>query len=274
MGSGCPWDFRIGPGVENERTHLRDMLGGLPAAATLVADAGFSGYDLLTAILGGGRHILFRVGNNVRLLQKLGYARIEADSTVYLWPEKLQPRNTRPLVLRLIVLQDEGRPVYLVTDMDDQALSLEQASVLYRLRWGIEVFYRTLKQTLRHRKMRSGAPQQAQRELQWAMAGLWVLSVRGTQAVVAAGKNPRGLSIALARKRLRQAMAGRCRARTDLGRRLGGALKDAYKRHGSKMARDWPHKKNPSPAGKPKIRTATPKEVTLAKGLQQTDLAA
>jgi hypothetical protein len=274
MGSGCPWDFRIGPGVENERTHLRDMLGGLPAGATLVADAGFSGYDLLTAILGSGRHILFRVGNNVRLLQKLGYARVETGSTVYLWPKELQPRNTRPLVLRLIVLQDEGHPVYLVTDMDDQALSLEQASVLYRLRWGIEVFYRTLKQTLRHRKMRSGAPEQAKRELQWAMAGLWVLSVRSAQAIVAGGKNPRGLSIALARKMVRQAMAGRCRAGTDLGRRLGGALKDTYERHGSKTARDWPHKKNPSPAGKPKIRTATPKEVKLAKGLLLTDLAA
>jgi hypothetical protein len=275
MGSGCPWDYRIGPGIENERIHLRAMLDTLPPGATLVADAGFSGYDLLRDIMAGGRHVLFRVGSNVTLLRQLGYAEVENDATVYLWPDKAQRKHRRPIVLRLIVLHDGRSPVYLVTDvLCQEEMSLEQASVLYRLRWGIEVFYRSLKQTLQHRKMRSHAPANAKRELQWAMAALWVLSVRGAQEVVARGKNPRGLSIAMARKLFRRAMAGRCRSGADLGRQLGAALKDTYVRHGSKAARNWPHKKNDPPAGAPKLRAANPKQVQRAKELPGGNMAA
>lgn len=274
MGSGCPWDFRIGPGVENERTHLRAMLPTLPPEALIVADAGFSGYDLLHEVLSSGRHVLFRVGSNVRLLQKLGFARIENDSTVYLWPQEVQHKNGPPLVLRLVVLHEGHHRVYLVTDVPEEGLSLEQASVLYRLRWGVEVFYRSLKQTLEHRKMRSRAAAEARRELQWAMAALWVLSVRGAQEIVARGKTPHALSIALARKLFRQAMAGRCRAGLNLGRRLGRALKDTYVRQGSKSARNWPHKKNPKPAGPPNIGLATAKQVRRAQKVRLKNLAA
>ena len=186
MGSGCVWDYRIGPGVESERTHLRSMLATLPPGATIVADAGFIGYDLLKEILASGRHVLFRVGANRTLLQKLGDASVEGDSTVYLWPQEAQKKGRPPIVLRLMVLNGGRHPVYVVSDvLSEEGLSFEQASILYRLRWGIEVFYRSLKQTLRHRKMRSGAPAQAQRELAWAMMGLWVLSLATAQAIVA-----------------------------------------------------------------------------------------
>ena len=30
MGTGLPWDYRIGPGTDSERHHLRDMLADLP----------------------------------------------------------------------------------------------------------------------------------------------------------------------------------------------------------------------------------------------------
>jgi hypothetical protein len=50
MGTGLPWDYRIGPGTASERHHLRDMLADLPAKAMVVADAGFTGYELLRAI--------------------------------------------------------------------------------------------------------------------------------------------------------------------------------------------------------------------------------
>jgi len=274
MGSGCPWDYRIGPGVENERTHLRAMLAALPEGATIVADAGFTGHDLLREILQSNRHVLFRVGSNVRLLQKLGYARVEDDSTVYLWPEAAQAKDKEPLVLRLMVLP--GRhPVYLVTDrLCEESLSLEQAGVLYRMRWGVEVFYRSLKQTLHQRTMRSRSPGQARRELSWAVTGLWVLSLAGAQAVVARGKTPGNLSIATARKLVRQAMAGRCRPRADLRKQLATALKDSYVRTGSKAARNWPHKKNERHAGAPKFQVAEPWQVQHAKELLERNSAA
>jgi hypothetical protein len=275
MASGCPWDCRIGPGIDSERTHLRDMISTLPPEAMIVADAGFIGYDLLWDILAGGRHILFRVGSNVTLLKGLGYAKVQDDSTVYLWPQNAQHQNRPPIVLRLIVLGGGRHPAYVVTDMMTQELlSNEQAGVLYRLRWGIEVFYRSLKRTLGHHKMRCGAPQKARMELAWAFMGLWVLSVLGAGALIAKGMRPQGLSIALARKQVRQAMAGRTRPGSDLRRQLATALKDTYARKSSKAARDWPHKKTERPPGPPKTQTAKPRQVLRAKELLETNIAA
>ena len=87
MGLGLPWDYRIGPGTASERRHLEDMLPDLPDDAVVVADAGFSGYDLYRRLLGARRSFLLRVGSNVHLLRRLGYAEREGPDTVYLWPE-------------------------------------------------------------------------------------------------------------------------------------------------------------------------------------------
>ena len=51
MGTGVPYDFRIGPGIASERRHLEDMLPSLPRNALVVADAGFTGYDLFRRLL-------------------------------------------------------------------------------------------------------------------------------------------------------------------------------------------------------------------------------
>ncbi len=44
-----------------------------------------------------------RVGSNVKLLKKLGYAR-ERDGLVYLWPDRAAQKHLPPLVLRLTVV--------------------------------------------------------------------------------------------------------------------------------------------------------------------------
>jgi len=76
-------------------------------------------------------------------------------------------RDGRNRVLHLLssVLSDE--------DLSDQA-----AVRLYKLRWGVEVLYRSLKQTLGRRKMLSDSPKHAQVELDWCVIGLWMLSLR------------------------------------------------------------------------------------------------
>jgi len=274
LGSGCPWDYRIGPGTDSERTHLRAMLATLPPGATIVADAGFIGYELLKDILASGRHILFRVGSNVTLLKELGYARVVEDSTVCLWPDQAQKRNQLPLVLRLMVVPG-AHPVYLVTDvLSETALSFEQAGALYRRRWGVEVFYRSLKQTLGRRKMRCGAPDNVRMELAWSLAGLWVLSVMVVEATTAEDREPGKVSIAQARDVIRRAMGGHCRANVNLRRQLAAAVQDRYVRTRSKAARDWPHKKNDRPAGAPKIRSANAKETQRAKKLSEKTVAA
>lgn len=270
MGTGLPWAFQIGPGTDSERNHLRDLLGLLPRQSLLVADAGFVGYDLLTAILQGGSQFLIRVGSNVTLLRELGFAVVEADNTVYLWPDKHRKKDLLPLVLRLVELHDGRKPVFLLTSvLDDTALSDPQAGVLYRMRWGVEVFYRSLKQTLARRKMHSEAPRQAQCELSWAVMGLWGLSLMSVHPMLARGGDPLALSVATALRQVRMAIRHGPRspkARILLGR-LHAAVKDSYVRKSSKKARDWPHKKKDKPPGLPRIQIATQEQLSQAKAL-------
>ena len=270
MGMGLPWAFRIGPGTDSERNHLRDLLGLLPPQALLVADAGFVGYDLMAAILRGGGQFLIRVGSNVTLLRELGFAQVQADNTVYLWPDKHRKKDLPPLVLRLVELHDGRKPVFLLTSvLEESALSDTQAGALYRMRWGVEVFYRSLKQTLARRKMHSEAPRQAQCELSWALIGLWGLSLMSVHQILAGGGDPLALSVASALRRVRLAI--RCGPRSPKARillgRLHAALKDSYVRRTSKKARDWPHKKKDKPPGLPRIEIATPEQLLQAKAL-------
>lgn len=137
--TGLPWDWRLGPADSSERGHLLEMLCRLPLEALIAADAGFVGYDFLSAILASQRHFLVRVGSNVRLLRQLGYAR-ESGGIVYLWPDRAAKRKQPPLVLRLVIAHDGKRPVYLLTSVvSTRRLSDRQVCDLYRLRWGIEV---------------------------------------------------------------------------------------------------------------------------------------
>jgi hypothetical protein len=277
LGSGLPWCYRIGPGTDSERNHLRSMLRLLPAGSLLIADAGFVGYDLLTEIIALGLHFLIRAGSNVKLLKRLGYGRAWGPEVMHLWPDKQAKKDKEPLALRLITLHDGRKPIYLISDvLEPERLSVGDAAALYRRRWGIEVFYRSLKQTLGHRKMRSGAPQQAECELAWAVMGLWVLSALTVKELLATGRDPLRMSVASAIKVIRQAMAlsppaGRV---GSLRRQLAGAVKDGYVRTGSKASRDWPRKKNEKPAGRPKIRVANREELKRARELENKRAAA
>jgi hypothetical protein len=277
MGTGLPWAYQIGPGTDSERTHLLAMQQLLPAGCLLVADAGFVGYDLLEAIGRSGRHFLIRVGSNVTLLKDLGWGRIRHNGIVHLWPAKAAKKKQPPLTLRLIRLHDGRKYMYLVTNvLDEGRLSNCQAGEFYRLRWGVEVFYRSFKETLGHRKMCSGAPDQARCELGWAVLGLWLLSMMALRRLIRAKQDPLRLSVAGAIRVMRQVTGSIHRPR-HVARLLGGlakALKDSYVRDGPKEASDWPHKKKDKPPGSPKIRRANKEEVQLAKEVEVVRAAA
>ncbi len=276
MGTGLPWDFRIGPGTSSERRHLEEMLPTLPRQALLVADAGFTGYELYRRMLAAKQNFLLRVGANVHLLRKLGYVAQEGRDTVYLWPEK----NWRepPVVLRLIEWCPGKKKMYLVTNvLDKKALSTQSAAVFYEMRWGVEVFYRSLKQTLQKRKMLSHSPEAAKCELTWALFGIWLLALMSVAKIIARGGNPLSWSAAMARNRVRQSMrwvvTGRREDRALL-HDLARSTQDGYARHGSKKARNWPHKKNDPPPGDPIIRLANAKQRRAAQRLKAKKTAA
>lgn len=273
--TGLPWDWRCGGGNSSERDHLMQMLPQLPEGTLLLADAGFTGFELLRSLQEAGVEFILRVGANVHLLQKVGYAVRERRGTVYLWPQAKQ--DQAPLVLRHVVVRTGGRPVHLVTSvLDESKLSDVEVERMYRLRWGVEVMYRSLKQTMSHRKMRSGTPDNAAVELNWAMVGLWMLGLATVEAMDLRSCCPSSWSVAEALRAVRTAVE----KPTDLRRRGGlrpalrKAVKDTYPRRGSKKAREWPHKKNEPPAGSPKIRMATQTEIKAAKRLRDRKEAA
>jgi hypothetical protein len=268
MGTGLPWAWKQGRSDDCERRHLRQMLSLLPALALIVGDAGFVGYELLSEILAGGRSFLVRVGGNVQLLKELGWFKRHGEDTVFLWPQKFHRQE--PMVLRLIELRRGDKKVYLLTNLPAESLTDRQAAVLYTMRWGVEVFYRSLKQTLQHRTMRSDAPRQAQAELSWSLVGLQLMGLMSVREMIAKGADPLGWSVAATRDLIRQAVQGH--SRRHLGaqgwkNRLAACRKDGYVRTSSKKSRDWPDRKHDRPPGPPKIRTASEKEVRQAQEL-------
>jgi hypothetical protein len=272
--TGLIWSWRRGEACTPERTLLRDLLGDLPAASLLVADAGLTGYELLSAILAAGHAFVIRVGANVTLLQELGYLVEERHGIVYLWSRRAQAEGLPPLALRLIVLHDgRNRKWCLLTNvLDPQELSTAQARQLYKLRWGVELLFRAMKQTLARRKMLSTSPGHAEVELDWTVIGQWLLSQlwferRGEKTAVAQG-------FAAALRIVRRAMAGQADGRQSLWRTLGRIRPDRYRRRRPKKARAWAHKKNDPPCGTPKLRIATPTEKRMASGFCELKRAA
>jgi len=273
IGTGLPWCWKIGKANDAERNHLRDMLPLLPEKSLLIADAGFTGYELMTKIWSAGHSFLIRVGSNVRLLKELGYAEIEDDGTVYLWPQKAMKNLKPPLVLRMIVLQRRGKKIFLLTNVEEEKLSDRQAGVFYEMRWGVEVFYRSLKQTLSRRKMLSRAPRQAKAELAWAMVGLKVLGLMSVEQIIQRGRDPLSWSVAMALRVVRNAMTNHT-GRVNVLSSLCDCVKDAYVRKSLKKARNWPHKKNELPPGEPKIRKANKMEIEMIKEITNKQNAA
>jgi hypothetical protein len=265
MGLCMPWTWKTGPSTSSERGHFLEMLKTLvfPARTLFCGDVGFVGYELWKALHDAGHHFLIRVGANVRLLQSLCHAR-HREGLVYLWPVEAARKKQPPVVLRLIVLHGPRGAVYLVTNvLSTKALSDRNAARLYRLRWGVELQFRSYKQTFGRGKLLSRTPQRALVELDWSLLGLWMIQLFAVKEQLALGSPPERSSVALAVSVIQEAMHAWpdtiCNARA-LRSRLSVAVKDEYHRTSSKRARYRPHFKDVPSAGKPKILRATARQ--------------
>lgn len=266
LGLGVLWNWRVARSDGSERGRMRAMLASTPLGSLLVGDAGFMGYDCLRAVVQGGRHFLVRLAGNTKLITGL----TDDPGVMALWP-KDRDKEEPPLLVRVVRVPDgKGGEVMLGTSMMDRVrLTDAQAAVFYRLRWGVETTYRSLKQTLERRKMRSAAPTQARLEMHWTLLGMMLLGVLTLQRLD--GRlNPARWSVAAALR----AVHGAARSRTDrMARSCLSKLRHAVTpstARKSKAARDWPHKKNPKPPGPPVVRAATAQEVLRSKALART----
>jgi hypothetical protein len=267
--SGLIWDWRQGAGASSERSHLRQMLPELPPNPLLVADAGFGGFELWRELLHSGVDFLIRCASTTTLLSAAAWSQVERQGQhqiVYLWPRK--QRAQLPLRLRLIVLKRSRRRVYLLTNvLDSQRLSRALAGALYAARWGAELDYRALKQTLDRRRLLAQTPAAGALEL---AGGILALALLLLQAATAQGARVSRASLAAVLRIVRRAVE--CTRWRQSSRwfvaALRAALRDDYRRRRSKRARDWPHKKNPPPPRPPILRSPTRRENALIQAVE------
>jgi Transposase DDE domain len=268
LGLQMPWSWMTGPSNSSERNHFQKMLAELkfPINTLFCADAGFVGYALWKAIIDLGHSFLIRVGANVKLLRKLGYVQ-ERKGIVYFWPNHAAKSQQPPLVLRLLRLKVGKCVMHLVTNVqDDKQLTVKDAIRLYQLRWGVELQFRTMKQTFGRRKLRSKTPDRAMVELDWSLLGLWMIQLFAVKEQIEIGEVPEHCSVSLAIQVIRTTFQRLSeRPEQDFWEQLRAATKDQYKRKRSKKARYRPNYKDKPKAGTPQVRLATREHKALLR---------
>jgi hypothetical protein len=279
IGLRLPWCWKLGPSYSSERGHLETLLQEqrFPENTLVCTDAGFVGYHFWRTIVDCGHSFLIRVGSNVRLLKHLGTVRQKGD-IVYCWPNDAMKKKQPPLVLRLLRFHDGRGEVYLVTNvLDDKELTIKQASLIYRGRWGVELQFRSLKQTYGRSKLRARTPEIAEVELHWSLLGLTMLQLLALKEQTRAGEPADKTSIAAVLRIVRSMMAAPSEKRpasASLAQRLQNATTDSYRRHGKKQSRNYPRRKEEPCTGAPIILTATPEQREKARKILASQLAA
>jgi len=263
MGLRTPWSWKSGPSTASERDHFHQMLREqqFPENTLFCGDAGFTGYELWKGVIDRGHQILIRVGANVTLLRKLGYYARERGGIVYCWPSAAARKKQPPLVLRLIRFRlGRTRACVVTSILEHHRLSEKQALRLYRLRWGVELQFRALKQTFGRRKLRSKRPDRALAELDWSLLGLAIIQLFAVKEQVQFGELPQQCSVSLAIRIVRETLDRWHEApgpSETFRMRLRAAVADDYHRASSKKARYRPDFKDRPAAKQPKLLDAT-----------------
>jgi hypothetical protein len=267
MGFRLPWDWRLGPSDSGERQHVREMLedGNFPENTIFCGDAGFVGYEFWKAIMDRGCHFLVRVGSNVKLIQH------DEQGYVLSWPRGKQ-KDHPPLKLRLVRVMIGSAEVFLLTSVLDPE-QLDEATMveLYKKRWGIEIEFRGLKQTLNGQRLRCRNADRVYTELDWSLLGMAVAELLALKQQLASRElksdyTPKDCSLANTMRAIYECLDQlhenvlEC---DDLFSRLASACTDRYQRKVSKKARFRPKvsdkkKKKMKP---PEIRPIEPDEL-------------
>jgi len=275
MGLRLPWAWRLGPSDASERDDAMAMVAceDFPEKTLFCGDAGFIGYPLWSAMMKGGHDFLVRAGANVYLQVETEKGRVVKegrDQIVVCWPKDAQRAGLPPLRLRLIHTRIHQTKVWLLTSVLERTqLTRSQSVRLYQFRWGIELEFRGLKQTLDRAELRCRTADRARVELDWSILGMAVaelFALREQMSTRASRKKrdvPAKRSLAGTMRALRWCMRNRNEAvesGTSLSDRLRDAVIDEYERPSSKRARYRPQNPDKKPLGDPKLRVLTTKE--------------
>lgn len=279
MGLRLPWSWRLGPSNSSERAHVCEMLEQekFPENTLFCGDAGFVGYDFWKWILDQGHDFVVRVGGNVNLLcQNMDFER-RRDGTVFCWPRDKQAKQP-PLRLRLIQIKVGNAEMYLLTSvLDSKRLNRKTMGELYAMRWGIEVEFRGLKQTLKKSKLRCRNAQRLYAELSWSIMAMAVAELLALKEQIAAAESPgtddrtcqpQDLSLANTMRAIYGCLDNLDEVVADdngFHDQLRRAVTDRYDRKAKKAARYRPKNPDKKKLGNPNIRKLNNDEIKRMK---------
>jgi Transposase DDE domain len=254
---GFPFCWRLGKGGKSsERSHLMHMLRWLPAAAMIVADAGYVGYDVAATMIASGVFFLIRMSSNATFYSEANEPLDEfREGIVYYWPKTQQDGGKPPIRGRLIRIHSDRQKmdVWLFTNVEDtKQLSLETAGVFYRWRWENEGFFRTYKRTLKKVTLMSRTLRLVHREAETSMIATQLLLCQGALAMPAPKKDaipvmcsPRGVLL-----EMRRDISGR-RQSKPFRERIAQTQREQRERTSAKQKREWPRRKPHAPPHPP-----------------------
>ena len=277
MGLRLPWTWRLGPSNSSERDHVKEMLEHeeFPENTLFCGDAGFTGYPLWSAIVNmPGQHFLVRVGANVNLLSEHADVKTCGGGVVLCWPKGRMNSGEPPLRLRLVRVTVGKTNMWMLTSvLDQRTLSKKHIVKFYKLRWGIEVEYRGLKQTIDKHTLRCRNCERLLVELDWSIRGMAVaelIALReqlGTEADSNEDYDPRERSLANTMRALRTCMRRLHKHDDGLLHALSQALVQRYNNRTDKRARYRPPNPDKKPLGDPTITKMTAEQRKKLKQL-------
>lgn len=268
MGLRLPWTWRLGPSHASEREHVKEILSAerFPENTLFCGDAGFTGYPLWSRILARGFDFLVRVGANVNLLSQHADVKRLGGGIVLCWPKGQMNSGQPPLRLRLVRVKVGKTKMWMLTSvLDRRKLRNKQIIRLYKMRWGIEVEFRGLKQTIDKHTLRCRNANRLLVELDWSIRAMAVAELLALREQMAAAESsqqqaaydPRDRSLARTMRALRKCMrhlTRHPRPASDVQDELSQALVQRYQNQTDKRARY--RRKNPDkkPLGEPTVR--------------------
>lgn len=278
VGFKLPWFWKLGPSNSSERSHCEEMIKeqNFPEKTLFIGDAGFTGYPLWTTIIGAGHNFLVRVGANIHLLRELGTVKRNGN-IVWFWPKDAFEKKLPPLELRLIRLKDKRGTIQLLTNvLSERTLSQKLALKLYTLRWGIEVQYRTVKQTFDKGTLLCRNSDHTLSELHMYLMTITILQLSAGLEQTKINIDPERTSVAMVIRVFQDSvLAGQQTGEPSFVERLKLCVKDDYKRASSKKARYIPTSSSkPSKKRPPVIKLASKEKKAAYAKLELAALAA
>jgi len=261
---GFPFCWRLGKGGKaSERSHLISMLRFLPAAALIVTDAGYVGYEVVRTMMAANVSFLIRMSSTATFYSEAHELLEEfREGIVYYWPKSQQSEGKPPIRGRLMRVHSRRHKVdvWLFTNVEDPTkLSLEMAGTCYRWRWENEGFFRTYKRTLKKVTLMSRTLRMVHREAEASMIATQLLLCQGALAMPTPQKNalPVMCSPRKVLLEIRCDVAGQKKAQEPFSERIARAQRERRARTSPKQKREWPRRKAHAPPHPPHLLKLT-----------------